>query len=146
MAWNSRDTDLTSVKSVYAATFVKLTHYPSPGPPSGGVRCAIQSRFMLVRKSSLLLLAVITAAILAQISPAQEADGFVPLFDGKSLDGWDGDPRLWRVEDNQIVGSTAGVSELYQSFSEVPEPATCGLLALGAVGVGLRHRRRRRLR
>jgi hypothetical protein len=34
---------------------------------------------------------------------------FRPLFDGKSLDGWDGDPRLWTVEEGVIVGSTDGV-------------------------------------
>ena len=32
----------------------------------------------------------------------------VPLFDGKSLDGWRGDPRFWSVENGAIVGrSTA---------------------------------------
>ena len=36
------------------------------------------------------------------------ADGFVPLFNGKNLDGWDGDPRLWKVKDGMIVGSTEG--------------------------------------
>ena len=36
------------------------------------------------------------------------ADGFVPLFNGKNLDGWDGDPRLWSVKDGMIVGSTEG--------------------------------------
>src|SRR5262245_34941253 len=36
-------------------------------------------------------------------------DGYVPLFDGKSLDGWDGNPKFWRVEDGAIVGeSTPG--------------------------------------
>ena len=29
-----------------------------------------------------------------------------PLFNGTSLDGWDGDPRFWRVEDGVIVGQT----------------------------------------
>lgn len=29
-----------------------------------------------------------------------------PIFDGKSLDGWDGDPRFWKVEDGAIVGQT----------------------------------------
>lgn len=29
----------------------------------------------------------------------------VHLFDGKSLEGWDGDPRFWKVEDGVIVGS-----------------------------------------
>jgi hypothetical protein len=30
--------------------------------------------------------------------------GFVPIFDGKTLAGWDGDPKYWRVEDGCIVG------------------------------------------
>ena len=28
------------------------------------------------------------------------------LFDGKTLDGWDGDPRLWSVQDGAITGET----------------------------------------
>ena len=31
-------------------------------------------------------------------------DGYVPLFDGVSLKGWDGNPKFWRVEDEMIVG------------------------------------------
>jgi type 1 glutamine amidotransferase len=31
---------------------------------------------------------------------------FVSLFDGKTLDGWDGEPAFWRVEDGAIVGET----------------------------------------
>jgi hypothetical protein len=30
--------------------------------------------------------------------------GFVPIFDGKTLAGWEGDPRHWRVEDGSLVG------------------------------------------
>lgn len=37
------------------------------------------------------------------------ADGFQPLFNGRNLDGWDGDPRLWSVRDGMIVGSTEQV-------------------------------------
>jgi hypothetical protein len=33
-------------------------------------------------------------------------DGFVLLFDGKTLDGWKGDLRFWRVEDGAITGET----------------------------------------
>lgn len=33
--------------------------------------------------------------------------GFVSLFDGKTLTGWDGQPGIWRVEDGAIVGETA---------------------------------------
>jgi mono/diheme cytochrome c family protein/glucose/arabinose dehydrogenase len=30
----------------------------------------------------------------------------VSLFDGKSLAGWDGDPKVWRVENGEIVGGS----------------------------------------
>ena len=30
----------------------------------------------------------------------------VALFDGKSLDGWDGNPKFWSVEDGAITGQT----------------------------------------
>jgi mono/diheme cytochrome c family protein/glucose/arabinose dehydrogenase len=29
-----------------------------------------------------------------------------PLFDGKTLTGWDGDPKVWRVENGEIVGGS----------------------------------------
>jgi hypothetical protein len=29
---------------------------------------------------------------------------FKPLFDGKTLNGWEGDPRYWRVEDGVLIG------------------------------------------
>jgi len=32
--------------------------------------------------------------------------GYVSLFDGKSLKGWDGNPKFWRVEDGSIVGES----------------------------------------
>jgi hypothetical protein len=43
------------------------------------------------------------------IYPQTEPDdntGFVPIFDGKTLSGWDGDPRYWIVENGEIVGET----------------------------------------
>ena len=33
-------------------------------------------------------------------------DGFASIFNGKDLDGWDGDPRLWSVKDGIIRGET----------------------------------------
>ena len=39
-------------------------------------------------------------------TPAADAEGFRPLFDGKTLEGWDGDPKIWRVEDGCITGQT----------------------------------------
>jgi hypothetical protein len=47
-------------------------------------------------------------------SPSEK--GFHALFDGKSLNGWDGDPRLWSVRDGAIVGSTDGISLKSNSF------------------------------
>jgi len=35
-----------------------------------------------------------------------DTEGFVPLFDGKTLSGWDGDPTFWRAENGVIVGET----------------------------------------
>ena len=37
---------------------------------------------------------------------AQDEEGFVSLFNGRDLTGWIGDPRLWKVENGVIVGST----------------------------------------
>ena len=46
------------------------------------------------------------SVIVAVAFGAQGESGFVPIFDGKSLEGWDGDSRFWRVEDEAIVGET----------------------------------------
>lgn len=36
----------------------------------------------------------------------EDRAGFEPIFDGRSLQGWDGDPALWRVEGGAIVGES----------------------------------------
>src|SRR5688572_11203139 len=48
-------------------------------------------------------------ALFCDAAPAQTPEpGFEPLFDGRTLDGWSGDPAHWTVEDGAIVGrSTA---------------------------------------
>jgi hypothetical protein len=62
----------------------------------------------------------IAVAFLGTVLPAQaprggvyadayepdDKTGFVPIFDGKTLDGWDGDMTFWRAEDGKIVGET----------------------------------------
>lgn len=40
------------------------------------------------------------------IFPAFAGQGFVSIFDGKTLAGWDGDPAYWRVEGGAMVGET----------------------------------------
>jgi hypothetical protein len=61
-------------------------------------------------KTRLVVLAALSlgTALLAQ-TPAQTPvpapeTGFVPIFDGRTLNGWDGDPVYWRVEHGCIVG------------------------------------------
>jgi hypothetical protein len=57
-------------------------------------------------------LALMASGLIAQqrsspspVPPLQET-GFKPIFDGKTLDGWDCDPDFWRVQDGTIVGET----------------------------------------
>jgi type 1 glutamine amidotransferase len=49
---------------------------------------------------------LILVGLHAQLMAAEDEPGFQPIFDGKSLSGWDGDPKLWRVEDGAITGQT----------------------------------------
>lgn len=35
---------------------------------------------------------------------AGDEPGFTPIFDGKTLTGWEGNPTYWRVEDGSLVG------------------------------------------
>ncbi len=43
-------------------------------------------------------------------------EGFVPLFDGKTLSGWEGDSRFWSVKDGVIVGSTDQAKAEHNTF------------------------------
>lgn len=52
------------------------------------------------------------------VYPPTEPDdnaGFVPIFDGRSLDGWDGDSRYWRVENGEIVGESTPTNVVKQN-------------------------------
>lgn len=42
--------------------------------------------------------------IMAQPIDFNDHTGFTQLFDGKTLNGWDGDPKVWSVADGAIVG------------------------------------------
>jgi hypothetical protein len=70
---------------------------------------------LLVLATSLVIPALMTAqgppppGKAGGVFPATEPDdtaGFVPIFDGKTLNGWDGDTTFWRVENGEIVGET----------------------------------------
>ena len=51
------------------------------------------------------LVAFFVACFLPTAAPADDA-GFVSIFNGTSLDGWEGKPEFWRVENGAIVGET----------------------------------------
>jgi hypothetical protein len=59
---------------------------------------------MCVRAVPIFLIVTLTCLVTSAL--AAEEDGFKPIFDGKTLTGWDGDPTLWRVEGGAIVGQT----------------------------------------
>ena len=78
--------------------------------------------------------------------PLKDETGFKQIFDGKTLDGWDGDPKLWRVEGGNIVGeTTAGTMPKQNSFLiwRGGIPSDFELKAqyrLGAVNSGIQYR------
>ncbi len=43
-------------------------------------------------------------------STEKDADGFVPLFDGKTFNGWEGNAKVWRIEDGALVGGSRSES------------------------------------
>lgn len=46
-------------------------------------------------------------AALRSLSLADDAEeGFQPLFDGKTFEGWEGDLKTFRIEDGAIIGGT----------------------------------------
>lgn len=51
---------------------------------------------------------IVVVFFMLSISLASQAqhikNGFVKIFDGKSLDGWDADTTFWKVKDNCFVG------------------------------------------
>ena len=58
------------------------------------------------------------AVVFTEPSPLDFNDhrGYVPLFDGASLKGWDGNPRFWRVEDGAIVGESTPTNPSGNSY------------------------------
>jgi len=51
-------------------------------------------------------------------------DGFVSLFDGRTLNGWEGDSRFWSVQDGVIVG---------ESTADNPVPSNTFLIWRGGI-------------
>ncbi len=43
-------------------------------------------------------------------------EGYVSLFNGKDLTGWDGNPKFWRVEDGAIIGESTPANPSGNSY------------------------------
>ncbi len=48
--------------------------------------------------------AILVCGVLFPALAAPADEGFQPIFDGKTLDGWTGEAGFWRVEDGHIIG------------------------------------------
>ncbi len=91
-------------------------------------------------------LAAVAAGMALPAADAAE-DGFEPLFNGKDLDGWEGDPFLWKVEDGMVVGRSPGIA--YNDFLTTTEEYSDFVLRfqiqlvdnVGNSGVQIRSRR-----
>ena len=47
--------------------------------------------------------------------PFEERTGFRAIFDGQTLNGWDGDPTFWRAEGGSIVGESTAEKRVTQN-------------------------------
>lgn len=74
---------------------------------------------MFPRFPNALMIGVLAVVVIGMhAAPARRAPvpddntGFVAIFDGKTLNNWDGEPGFWRVEDGAIVGQTTPEKQL----------------------------------
>lgn len=57
-------------------------------------------------RSLLLALAMFCVVHPVAADAPPEPEGMISLFNGQTLEGWDGDPRLWSVKDGVLRGET----------------------------------------
>lgn len=74
-----------------------------------------------------LLLGLGVASLLAgadhnRLSKEEKKDSYVLLFNGKDLEGWEGDPKAWSVRDGAIVGSSDGYKLAHNTFLILKKP------------------------
>ncbi len=63
-----------------------------------------------------ILLALLLTLTILRAEPPPAIGKTTPLFDGKTLAGWEGDPKFWRVEDGCLTGGTAGEKVPHNDF------------------------------
>lgn len=77
-----------------------------------------------------LLFALLVSTVFSQpkfpVPIAGDESGFVPIFDGSSLTGWEGDPVYWRVENGAIVGEVTPATILKRNSFLIWRGGTTG--------------------
>jgi hypothetical protein len=67
---------------------------------------------MSTKISFRLLLVVFIASTSLFVKSQGRSDGFVKIFDGKTMKGWEGDSSYWRVENGSFVGEVTAAKPL----------------------------------
>jgi prenyltransferase beta subunit/predicted esterase len=62
------------------------------------------------------------------LPPVVETAGFTPLVNGKDLEGWEGETRLWSVRDGMLIGRSPGLD--HNEFLATTRPYGDFILAL----------------
>lgn len=57
--------------------------------------------------STILYIMLIACNASSQQTTEEKEDGFVNLFENDNLDGWEGDPAYWRIENGVVIGETS---------------------------------------
>jgi hypothetical protein len=60
----------------------------------------------------MIALVVVMTISVSSFSQKKDKAGFVQLFDGKTLKGWEGDPVHWRVENGTIIGEVTAQTQM----------------------------------
>src|SRR5882724_8141914 len=94
----------------------------------------------MIRSSSFALLTLLLTAMLAPAAEPIVEPGFTPLFDGKSLDGWQGGKDGYVVQDESIVSQPKGSGNLatIKQYSDFHLKFEFKLTAGANNGIGIR--------
>lgn len=65
-----------------------------------------------MRRQTLPVAVILGCALLTNVLRAQDEKGFISMFNGKDLSGWEGEAGWWSVEDGAITGITTAEKPL----------------------------------
>jgi hypothetical protein len=93
---------------------MKINLLSQPKEPLTGLetRVGVKSKSMLSPPGWLVIALVFAASAPALRAADAGEPGFVSIFNGKTLAGWDGNPKLWSVKEGAIVGQTTADNPL----------------------------------